>query len=77
VIAGFYRGVNVFALLGCYAAFVVDITDVSGQHIGSNFIGQAVLTVEDGTDGLPRKVGNYKYTYVTSEKNEYLIEQNF
>ena len=63
MIAGFYRGVNFFALLGCYAAYVGDVTDVSGQHIGSFFIGQTVLTVNDGTDGLPRNVRtNYQCT---------------
>lgn len=57
-IAGFYRGVNFFPRLGCYAVYVGHVTDVSGQHMCSIFIGQAVLTVEDGTDVLPRKVGN-------------------
>ena len=53
MIAGLYRGVNFFALLVCYAAYFGDVTDASIQHIGSIFIGQAVLPIEDGTDGLP------------------------
>lgn len=63
MIASFYCGVNFFALLWCYAAYVGDVTDVSGQHIGSIFIGQAVLRVEDGTDGLPRNAANYLPVY--------------
>jgi len=63
MIAGFYRGVNFFAFLGCYAAYVGDVTEVSGQHVCSIFIGQTVLNVEDGTDELPQKsVTNYHYT---------------
>jgi len=57
VIPGFRRGVNeIFVLLGSYAAYSDNITDVSGQHIGSIFNGQAVRL--DWTDGLSRNVGN-------------------
>jgi hypothetical protein len=42
------------------------VADVSGQPIGSIFKGQTVflhcLTLEGGTDGLSRKVGNYLST---------------
>jgi len=54
---------EIFALLRCYSWFLV--TDVSGQHISTFFMGQESirmqfwLTYEDGTDTLCTNVGKW------------------
>ena len=60
VIAGLYRGVNFFALLGCYAAYVGDVTDVSGQHMCSISLVKQSWLLKMGPMGCPeRSVTNY------------------
>jgi hypothetical protein len=59
------RGVNeICALLGCYTANNGSfVTDVCGQPIGLIFFNY--LTLEDGTDKLPRNVG-YKLPFYSA-----------
>jgi hypothetical protein len=70
VILGFRRGVNkVFALLGCYTAFI----GIYGS--GKLSVPSSRVPLEDGTDSLPRNVSNLitNQRCITPQKSEDLI----
>jgi hypothetical protein len=54
-ISGFRRGVNIFALLGCYAACI-------GSYSLLVSFSRACLPLQDGADRLSRNVGNCQST---------------